>query len=97
MILPIGSSMIFEKISIVFYIRNEMSVFTFILIFMSKQKLAEYDYVISHTKCDVIRREMVPSYEKNTSKARSSVAFSCAAARSSRLAAKPILLYITRS
>ena len=63
-ILPIGSLMIFEKISIVFYIRNEMSVFTFILIFMSKQKLAEYDYVISHTKCDVIRREMVPSYEK---------------------------------
>ena len=88
--------MIFEKIFIVFYTRNEMSVFTFIPIFMSKQKLAEYDYVISHTKCGVIRREMVPSYEKkNTSKARSSVAFSCAAARSSRLAAKPILLYIT--
>ena len=59
--LPIGYLMIFEEISIVFFILETKCLFLLLY-----KKLADYDNVISHTKCDVIRCEMVPSYEKKT-------------------------------
>ena len=65
--LPIGYLMIFEEISIVFFIYILETKCLFLLLY---KKLADYDNVISHTKCDVIRCEIVSSYEKNTSKAR---------------------------